>query len=154
MTFNKIPEPDHITPKIAKSSPTDVSDWRVLIVDDVFDNISIAEAVLLFNRAEVKHAVNGREGLDMIEAYKPNLILLDLSMPVMNGWEMHEALRKSPDTTSIPVIALTAHAMQGDKEKVMEAGFDGYIAKPFSVTTLVDDIKNILKTLNVKADKS
>jgi two-component system, cell cycle response regulator DivK len=153
MTFNKIPEPGHTPPKIAKSSPTDVSDWRVLIVDDVFDNISIAEAVLLFNHAKVKHAINGREGLDMIEDYKPNLILLDLSMPEMNGWEMHKALQQSTDTASIPVIALTAHAMQGDKEKVMEAGFDGYIAKPFSVTTLVDEIKDILKTLNMKANK-
>lgn len=154
MTFNKVPEPGDIPPRIYKMSPTDVSDWHVLIVDDVFDNISIAETVLQFNGAEVRHAVNGREGLEMIETYKPNLILLDLSMPVMNGWEMHKRLRESPDTKSIPVIALTAHAMQGDKEKVMEAGFDGYIAKPFSVSILIDDIKTILKTLNVKAGKS
>lgn len=151
MTFNKVPEPEHVQPKIKKSSPVDVSDWRVLIVDDVFDNISIAEAVLEFNGAEVQHAANGAIGLKMIEAFMPNLILLDLSMPEMNGWEMHEELRKSPDTAMIPVIALTAHAMQGDQEKVMKAGFDGYIAKPFSVTMLVADIQTILKSINERA---
>ena len=152
MTFNKIPEPGHVQPKISKSIAVDVSDWRVLIVDDVFDNISIAEAVLQFNGAEVQHAINGEVGLKMLDAYKPNLILLDLSMPVMNGWEMHKLLREDPATAAIPVIALTAHAMQGDEEKVMQAGFDGYIAKPFSVTMLVSNIQTILKALNVKAE--
>ena len=153
MTFNKVPEPGDVPPRSYVYCPVDVSEWRVLIVDDVFDNISIAEAVLDFNGAEVKHAVNGVIGLEMVETYKPNLILLDLSMPEMNGWEMHEKLRESSATDSIPVIALTAHAMQGDEEKVMQAGFDGYIAKPFSVTTLVADIKTILNKVNTKADK-
>lgn len=152
MTYNKVPEPGHVKPREYQMSPIDVSDWHVLIVDDVFDNISIAEAVLKFNGAEVQHAFNGVEGLRMINTFKPNLILLDLSMPEMNGWKMHEELRKSPTTKSIPVIALTAHAMQGDEEKVMQAGFDGYIAKPFSVSTLVEDIKGILKRLNARAD--
>jgi len=152
MTFNVVPEPSDVPPTNQVLCPIEVSDWRVLIVDDVFDNISIAEAVLQFNGAEVQHAVNGVVGLEMVEAYKPNLILLDLSMPEMNGWEMHEKLRQSPSTASIPVIALTAHAMQGDEEKVMQAGFDGYIAKPFSVTMLVADIKTILNKVNTKED--
>ena len=154
MSYNKVPEPEHIEHRIAQSSPIEVSDWRVLIVDDVFDNISIAEAVLRFNGAEVQYAINGREGLKMVESYRPNLILLDSSMPDMNGWKMHEELRKMPATASIPIIALTAHAMQGDKERVIKAGFDGYIAKPFSVTLLVEDIKNILETLNARVENS
>jgi len=132
------------------TSQTDVSEWHVLIVDDVFDNISIAEAVMEYNGAEVRHAANGSEALQMLETYNTNLILLDLSMPVMNGWEMHTYLRDNPNTASIPVIALTAHAMIGDKEKVLEAGFDGYIAKPFSVTNLIDDIKAILVKMEAR----
>lgn len=154
MTFNKVPEPGDVPARNYQYCPTDVSDWRVLIVDDVFDNISIAEAVLEFNGAEVQHAENGAIGLKMLENYQANLILLDLSMPEMNGWEMHEKLRNSSDTASIPVIALTAHAMQGDEEKVMQAGFDGYIAKPFSVTMLVSDIKTILNQINKKVDSA
>lgn len=126
------------------TSQSDVSEWNVLIVDDVFDNIAIAEAVMDFNGASVHHAVNGIEGLEILETNAINLILLDLSMPDMNGWDMHTQLRQNPKTADIPVIALTAHAMQGDREKVMNAGFDGYIAKPFSVTTLISEIKTIL----------
>lgn len=154
MTFNKVPEPGEVPARNYQYCPTDESDWRVLIVDDVFDNISIAEAVLEFNGAEVQHAANGAIGLKMLENYQANLILLDLSMPEMNGWEMHEKLRNSSATASIPVIALTAHAMQGDEEKVMQAGFDGYIAKPFSVTMLVSDIKTILNQINKKANNT
>ncbi len=154
MKFDKVPEPGDVPARSYQYCPTDVSDWRVLIVDDVFDNISIAETVLQFNGADVQHAVNGVVGLKMLESYDANLILLDLSMPEMNGWEMHERLRKSPKTASIPVIALTAHAMQGDEDKVMQAGFDGYIAKPFSVTMLVSDIKTILNQVNKKADNA
>ena len=72
-------------------------------------------------------------------------------MPEMDGWEMHEHLRANPETESILVIALTAHAMQGDREKVEEAGFDGYISKPFSVRTIIDEIKAIINSRIVKA---
>ncbi len=124
--------------------------WKVLIVDDVMDNIAIAKVVLEHKGADVQTAMNGVEGLEIIETFQPNLILLDLSMPEMNGWEMHEKIRDNPETQSIIIIALTAHAMQGDKEKVMDAGFDGYISKPFSVSALVNDIKTILQSVDSK----
>lgn len=133
-----------------RSITLETNTWKVLIVDDVMDNIAIAKVVLEHKGADVATAKNGVEGLEMIETSQPNLILLDLSMPEMNGWEMHEQLRDNPETQSIIVIALTAHAMQGDKEKVMEAGFDGYISKPFSVSALVNDIKAILQSLDLK----
>jgi len=134
------------------NSNSDIADWRVLIVDDVLDNIAIAEAVMTHNGAEVRHAKNGIEGLDLIKTFDTNLILLDLSMPDMNGWDMHNELRRNPDTAWIPVIALTAHAMEGDREKVLEAGFDGYIPKPFSVRTLINEIKAILKTMETQGN--
>lgn len=135
------------------NNPIDISDtntWKVLIVDDVMDNIAIAKVVLESQGADVQIAKNGIEGFEVMDTFDTNLILLDLSMPEMNGWEMHEKLRENPDTASIVVIALTAHAMQGDKEKVMAAGFDGYISKPFSVSALTNDIKTILQSVDSK----
>lgn len=129
----------------------DISDWRVLIVDDILDNIAIAKIVLAAKGAEVETAEDGREALETVETFKPNLILSDLSMPEMSGWEMLKHLRQSEETASIPVIALTAHALLGDEGRAMEAGFDGYITKPFSVATLVDDIQAILDGVK-KAD--
>ena len=128
-------------------NPENLSEWKVLIVDDQKDNLSVAEMVFQFHKAEVRIAHNGLEGLKVLEDYQPSLILLDLSMPEMNGWDMFKALRQNKATAHIPVIALTAHAMSGDEERVMQAGFDGYIAKPFSVATIVFQIQSILKSL-------
>ena len=88
----------------------------------------------------------------MLETYEPTLILMDLSMPEMNGWEMFAKLRENPKFATTPVIALTAHAMEGDKESVMKAGFTGYIAKPFSVLTIISEIKNILANTPEKVE--
>lgn len=145
MTFDNT-ESERKSSKVTRAIPTDLSNWRILIVDDVYDNISIAEAILEFNGAFVEQAANGVEGLKMLETQTPNIILLDLSMPEMNGWEMHEELSKLPERDCITVIALTAHAMVGDRERVIEAGFDGYIAKPFSISTLINDIKAIIRS--------
>lgn len=76
----------------------------------------------------------------MMEQVKPSLILLDLLMPVMDGWTMLELIRANPLFDTVPVVAVTAYAMQGDRERVLTMGFDGYIAKPFDILTLVDEI--------------
>ena len=122
-------------------------DWHVLVVDDQPDNLAVAETALKFYGADVRVATNGREGLSVLQQFNANLILLDLSMPEMNGWDMFEQLRTNEATQHISVIALTAHAMVGDEEKVLNAGFDGYIPKPFSVSTIVSDIQKILKSI-------
>jgi two-component system cell cycle response regulator DivK len=128
-------------------SPENLAEWRVLIVDDQKDNLSVAEMVFHFHKADVRIAHNGIEGLAVLREFSPTLILLDLSMPEMSGWDMLTELRKNEATADIPVIALTAHAMSGDEQRVMQAGFDGYIAKPFSVATIVFQIQSILKAL-------
>lgn len=119
--------------------------WIVLLVDDQLDNLMVAEVVLKFHGAEVVRASNGIEALRALETCQPSLILLDLSMPDMDGWATLSAIKSRPSVQHIPVIALTAHAMTGDKERVMQAGFTGYIAKPFSVSTFVAEILNILQ---------
>lgn len=118
----------------------DVKKWQVLIVDDDRDNLNVAAQYLQFLGAAVRTAQNGNEGLEALKTLQPNLILLDLSMPTMDGWQMLTLLRENPETARIPVIALTAHAMPSDRVKVMEAGFDGYITKPFLLASLVDQI--------------
>lgn len=126
----------------------DMHDWLVLIVDDEPDNVGVAQKVLSFNGAQVHVARNGREGLEKLEHLTPTFILLDLSMPEMDGWEMFERVRANPRITRLPVIALTAHAMAGDRERVIDAGFDGYIAKPFRIDSFLADIQAVLDAFN------
>lgn len=123
----------------------DMTSWVVLIVDDEPDNLGVAQKVLYHNGVDVHIARDGAEGLRVLEDIEPTFVLLDLSMPEMDGWEMLRQLRESGRYERLPVIALTAHAMAGDKERVMQAGFDGYIAKPFRINSLLDDINSALE---------
>ncbi len=118
----------------------DIATWTVLVVDDEPDNLAIAKKLLNYGGATVHLAHNGVEGLEMLKKLKPSFVLLDLSMPEMDGWEMFTHLRENPATQDIPVIALTAHAMAGDRERVMDAGFDGYVAKPFRLSTFMTEL--------------
>lgn len=118
----------------------EIKDWTVLIVDDEVDNLGVAQKVLSYGGASVHIARNGVEGLQVLENIMPTFILLDLSMPEMDGWEMLKRARSQASLASVPIIALTAHAMAGDKERVLEAGFDGYIAKPFRINSFMEEI--------------
>lgn len=120
------------------------SDWIVLIVDDQPDNLGVPEAILSFHGADVHTASDGIEGLAFVEKTIPTFILLDLSMPNMDGWEMLSRLRADPRTENILVIALTAHAMDGDAEVAMAKGFNGYITKPFFLNTFEEEIEKCL----------
>jgi two-component system, cell cycle response regulator DivK len=125
----------------------ETSNWVVLVVDDEPDNRAIAQKVLAFSGSKVHVAINGADGLKLLEELFPSFILLDLSMPVMDGWEMFKQVRANPKTQHIPVIALTAHAMAGDRERVLQAGFDGYIAKPFRLSTFMSEILRCFREL-------
>ncbi len=123
-----------------------MKEWCVLIVDDEPDNVGVAQKVLSYNGAAVRVARNGIEGLAALDDFKPTFILLDLSMPEMDGWEMIRKVKAKQELAQIPVIALTAHAMSGDKERVLEAGFNGYIAKPFRINTFLEEIQSVLRS--------
>lgn len=125
-----------------------IKNWRVLIVDDVMDNRLVAEMILDFQGATVETANNGIQALELLESYDANLILLDLSMPGMDGWQMLEILHQQEHFHHIPIIALTAHVIHGDKQRVMDAGFNGYIAKPYEATTFVGRIQEIMNTMH------
>ncbi len=119
--------------------------WTIVIVDDQFDNVAVAQTVLEFLGAEVHVARNGREGLALLEHVTPTAILLDLSMPVLSGWDMFEQLHRRPDMKHVPIIAVTAHAMDGDRHRVLEAGFDDYISKPYDIHILSERIQAALE---------
>ena len=121
-----------------------LADWQALIVDDEPDNIEVLAETLEFNGINVRFAENGQLGLDLLIDFHPTLILLDLSMPVMDGWQTLRKIRLDPALASVPVLAITAHAIHGDKERALAAGFDGYLTKPISVTTLIADLRNAL----------
>lgn len=122
----------------------DVSTWQVLVVDDEPDNLEVVAETLEFRGAQVRIAHNGKEGLEAVEDFAANLILTDLSMPVMDGWQMRSRIKSDPKISLIPILALSAHAIAGDKERALEAGFDGYLTKPISIHTLLDDIRSAL----------
>lgn len=118
--------------------------WVVLVVDDEPDNLLVPQRLLKKCGAEVLTAANGKIGLALAIERKPRVIITDLSMPEMSGWEMLYQILKTPDIATIPVIALTAHAMNGDRERAMGAGFHNYLTKPLRPETFVNDLLNLL----------
>ena len=113
---------------------------KILVVDDDADNRRIIELTMIKAGYAVVLAVNGREALEAAERELPDLILLDLSMPVLSGWEAVKLLKADERLKGIPVLAFTAHAMAGDERKVMDAGFDGYLSKPCAPRRAVEAV--------------
>lgn len=109
---------------------------RILIVEDNPDNRILISDVLSSLKYEVIIAEDGEEGIDKARAELPDLILMDLSLPKMDGWTATREIKKSEALAHIPVIALTAHAMVGDREKALQAGCDDYISKPIDMREL------------------
>ena len=132
----------------------DPSAWIVLVIDDDADNLEVAQAVLKFNGSTVHTATNGVHALEVLKDMDelPTLVLADLSMPQMSGWDLLKNMRADERLKGIPVIALTAHAMSDDRDRVFEAGFDGYITKPFWIHTLLNDIRRSLSKLDAAED--
>jgi CheY-like chemotaxis protein len=118
----------------------DLSGVTIVMIDDQPDNLIPLTFVLTRYAATVRVAQEGEQALGMIDTAHPDLVLLDLSMPGMNGWDMLKAIRANPATASLRVIAVTAHAMQTDRERALEAGFDGFISKPFRPSRVVDEL--------------
>ncbi len=115
-------------------------DVRVLLVEDVDDNRYLARCLLESAGHVVEEALNGADALERAHDAQPDVILLDMSLPIVDGWEVLRRLQADPSLSSIPVVALTAHAMAGDKERILEAGARGYIPKPLSVPNFVQQV--------------
>ena len=117
---------------------------KILLVEDNEMNRDMLSRRLVKRGHEVAIAVDGQEGVDMAVSESPEIILLDMSLPVMDGWEAAKVLKGDAATTSIPIIALTAHAMAGDREKCLEAGADDYDTKPVDFKRLLGKIEALL----------
>jgi CheY-like chemotaxis protein len=119
---------------------------KLLLVEDNEMNRDMLSRRLIKKGFEVVMAVDGKQGLDMATSEAPELILLDMSLPVMDGWEVAGHLKSDDNLKNIPVIALTAHAMAGDREKALEAGCDEYDTKPIEFKRLLEKINTMLGT--------
>jgi CheY-like chemotaxis protein len=117
---------------------------KILLVEDNEMNRDMLSRRLERRGYEVLIAVDGAEGVSLTKAERPDLILMDMSLPVMDGWEATRTLKANPETNEIPVIALTAHAMSGDREKALQAGCDDYDTKPIELPRLLEKIANLL----------
>ena len=117
---------------------------KILLVEDNEMNRDMLSRRLTRKGFEVEIAVDGQEGVDKATSMLPDLILMDLSLPVLDGWGATKAIKANPQTANIPIIALTAHAMAGDREKALEAGADEYDTKPIELKRLLGKIKDLL----------
>ena len=119
---------------------------KILLVEDNEMNRDMLSRRLVRNGHEVSIAIDGKQGVDMALSERPDLILMDMSLPVIDGWEATRQIRANDATRRIPIIALTAHAMSGDREKAIEAGCNDYDTKPVEITRLLGKIAALLAT--------
>jgi two-component system cell cycle response regulator DivK len=117
---------------------------KILVVEDNEANRILMRQILKHYGYEVLEATDGVSGLEMARQFMPDLILLDLQMPVMGGFAVIRELRKTPELSKLKVVAVTSFAMKGDREKALEAGFDEYVTKPIDTRKFVELVKNIV----------
>src|SRR6266850_8529679 len=118
---------------------------KILLVEDNEMNRDMLSRRLIRKGYEVVMALDGRQAVEMAAAETPDLILMDMSLPVIDGWEATRQVKAAPATRAIPVIALTAHAMAGDREKAIQAGCDDYDTKPIDLPRLLEKITSLLE---------
>jgi two-component system, cell cycle response regulator DivK len=118
---------------------------KVLYIEDNKDNMTLVRRVLEVEGYEVIGAENGAEGLAKARSLSPDLVITDINLPDIDGYEITETLKKETKTAHIPVIAMTANVMKKDREQVHEVGCDGYIAKPIDIDALPEQVENFLK---------
>ena len=127
---------------------------RILIVEDNMDNYELVRYVLEREGYDVFLAVNGRDGVDAARAQKPDLILMDLGMPEMDGWKATQELKTDDETRSIPLYALTAHTLPHERKRAIEAGCDGYLSKPIQMKGFLNVVEQALLVERIKREKN
>ncbi len=120
---------------------------RILVVEDNMDNYELVRFVLERAGYDVFLAVNGRDGVDAARAQRPDMILMDLGMPEMDGWIATEKLKSDDVTKSIPLYALTAHTLPHERKRAMQAGCDGYVSKPIHMKGFLDVIDRVFQKM-------
>jgi CheY-like chemotaxis protein len=119
---------------------------KILIAEDNAINRELFRELLEARGYAVVEACDGPEALRMLEQSRPDILLLDIGMPVLDGFAVVRAIRKNPNLAALPVLAVTAYAMQGDRERVLNSGFDGYLSKPINAKSLTEELERLLST--------
>jgi CheY-like chemotaxis protein len=126
---------------------------RILVAEDNAVNRELLRELLEVRGYEVFEACDGQEALHMIEQSRPELLLMDIGMPVLDGLGVIRKIRENPRIAMLPVVAVTAYAMRGDREKILNSGFDGYLSKPLNPSSLTAELDRLLtKQANVSAN--
>ena len=120
---------------------------KILVIEDNEQNRILMRQILTYHGYDVLEAADGLTGLEMARAHMPALILLDIQMPVMNGFMVIRELRNNPELGKIKVIAVTSFAMKGDREKALQAGFDEYVTKPIDTRKFPELVKQVLSRM-------
>jgi two-component system cell cycle response regulator DivK len=120
----------------------------ILYIEDNFDNRLLVRRVLEADGYHVVEAEDGLQGIEWLKTQTPDLVLMDINLPEIDGYEVTKRLKQLPTMTNVPVIAMTANVMKGDREKTLAAGCDGYISKPIDIDSLSDDIARFLRKKN------
>ncbi len=120
---------------------------KILVIEDNEQNRILMRQILTYHGYDVLEATDGLTGLEMARAHMPALILLDIQMPVMNGFMVIRELRNNPELRKIKVIAVTSFAMKGDREKALQAGFDEYVTKPIDTRKFPELVKQVLSRM-------
>lgn len=122
----------------------------VLIVEDNAVNRELLRELLELRGYTVLEACDGQEALHMIEQAQPELLLVDISMPVMDGFAVIHKIRENPCLAQLPVVAVTAYAMHGDRERILNSGFDGYLSKPVNPSSLTEELDRLLAKKDIQ----
>jgi CheY-like chemotaxis protein len=123
---------------------TTVTEKTVLLVEDNEDNLVVYRTILEHVGYKVIEARDGEEGVTQARQQRPDLILMDISIPKIDGWEATQRLKSDEQTRAIPIIALTAHALEEDRQKAVQAGCDGYLAKPVEPRRVVQEVERFV----------
>jgi two-component system, cell cycle response regulator DivK len=118
---------------------------RILVIEDNLDNLELVSFLLERGGFETLKATDGRSGLEIAHTDLPDLILMDLTIPEIDGWHLAQQLKQDPATANIPLLAMTAHILPGDRKKAMDSGCDGYITKPLDIPNFIPNIEKHIK---------
>lgn len=117
----------------------------ILVIEDNLDNLELVSFLLERGGFQAIKATDGRSGLDLARSQQPDLILMDLTIPEIDGWHLAQQLKKDATTANIPLLAMTAHILPGDRKKALDSGCDGYITKPLDIPNFIPTIEKYIR---------
>ena len=123
----------------------------ILVIEDNVDNLELVSFLLERSGFQTIKATDGRNGLEIARTNRPDLILMDLTIPEIDGWNLVQRLKQDPATTSIPVLAMTAHILPGDRKRAIDSGCDGYITKPLDIPNFIPTLEKYMKKTSGEA---